>query len=148
MSLPTDQMNKPRTWQAVLFSETGVLILLALLRLAPLLLTNGQSGWHRDELDMLDNARYLSWAYVSYPPVAPFIARIALTLFGPSMVGVRLFSTLAHAVAMVLTGLMARELGAGAGRRSPRPLRQRSRPMRSWEGLSFTTPPVTICGGC
>lgn len=104
-------MVKPRTWQAILFSETGVLILLALVRFGSLLLTNGQSGWHRDELDMLDNARYLDWGYVSYPPVAPFIAQVALTLFGPSMVGVRLFSTLAQAVAMVLAGLMARELG-------------------------------------
>ncbi len=36
---------------------------------------------------------------------------MALTLFGPSLVGVRLFATLAQAVAMVLAGLMARELG-------------------------------------
>jgi len=104
-------MNKRRTWQAILFSDTGILILLGLLRSVPLLLTNGQSGWHRDELDTLDNARYLAWGYVAYPPLAPFIARVALTLFGPSLVGVRLFSTLAHAVAMVLAGLMARELG-------------------------------------
>jgi hypothetical protein len=104
-------MSKTPTWRTILFSETGILILLALVRLGTLLLTNGQSGWHRDELDMLENARHLDWAYVSYPPVAPFIARVALTLFGPSMAGVRLFSTLALAIAMVLTGLMARELG-------------------------------------
>jgi 4-amino-4-deoxy-L-arabinose transferase-like glycosyltransferase len=104
-------MNKLRTWQTIALSDTGILILLALLRFAPLLLTNGQSGWHRDELDTLDNARYLAWGYVAYPPVAPFIARVALTLFGPSLVGVRLFSTLAQASAMVLAGLMARELG-------------------------------------
>jgi 4-amino-4-deoxy-L-arabinose transferase-like glycosyltransferase len=106
-------MNKSRTWQTIVFSDTGILILLALLRLAPLLLTNGQTGWHRDELDTLDNARYLAWGYVAYPPVAPFIARVALTLFGPSLVGVRLFSTLAQAAAMLLAGLMARELGGG-----------------------------------
>lgn len=104
-------MNKQRTWQVIVFSDTGILILLGLLRFVPLLLTNGQSGWHRDELDTLDNARYLAWGYVAYPPLAPFIARVALTLFGPSLVGVRLFATLAQAVAMVLAGLMARELG-------------------------------------
>ena len=74
-------------------------------------LTNSQYGWHRDELDMLDSARYLDWGYVAYPPVAAFITRVALTLFGPSLVGVRLFPSLAQAVVMVLAGLMARELG-------------------------------------
>jgi hypothetical protein len=64
-------------------------------------------------LDILDNARYLDWAYVSYPPVAPFLARVALTLFGPSLIGVRLFPALAAAVAVLLTGLMAREFGGG-----------------------------------
>ena len=104
-------MGKQRTWQSIIFSDLGILILLGLLRMLPLLLTNGQSGWHRDELDTLDNARYLAWGYVSYPPLTPFIARVALTLFGTSMIGVRFFSTLAQAIAMVLTGLMARELG-------------------------------------
>ena len=104
-------MQKPRTWQSVLFSDTGILILLSLARFIPLFITNGQSGWHRDELDMLDNARYLDWGFVSYPPVAALIARLALTLFGPSLTGVRFFSTLAMAIAMLLAGLMAREFG-------------------------------------
>ena len=104
-------MKTLRTWRAVVFSDTGILVLLALARFVTLLLTNGQSGWHRDELDALDNARYLDWGYVAYPPVTPLIARVALTLFGPSLLGVRFFSTLAHAIALVLCGLMARELG-------------------------------------
>lgn len=39
------------------------------------------------------------------------IARVALSLFGPSLIGVQLFPGLARAVAIILTGLMARELG-------------------------------------
>jgi 4-amino-4-deoxy-L-arabinose transferase-like glycosyltransferase len=104
-------MKKSRPWSAIVFSDEGILILLALARLVTLLMTNGQSGWHRDELDTLDNARYLDWGYVAYPPLTPFIARVALVLFGPSLIGVRLFSTLAHAIALLLGGLMARELG-------------------------------------
>jgi 4-amino-4-deoxy-L-arabinose transferase-like glycosyltransferase len=104
-------MKRLRTWRAVVFSDTGILVLLGLARFVTLLLTNGQSGWHRDELDTLDNARYLDWGYVAYPPVTPLIARVALSLFGPSLLGVRFFSTLAHAIALVLCGLMARELG-------------------------------------
>jgi 4-amino-4-deoxy-L-arabinose transferase-like glycosyltransferase len=104
-------MGKSRTWQAIVFSDLGVLILLALLRFVSLLLTNGQSGWHRDELDTLDNARHLAWGFVAYPPLAPFVARVALSIFGPSIPGVRLFSTLAQALSMILAGLMVRDLG-------------------------------------
>ena len=104
-------MKKLRDLKAFVFSDLGILILLALARCITLLLSNGQCGWHRDELDTIDNARYLAWGYVAYPPFAPFVARVALTLFGPSMIGVLLFSTLAQAMAMILAGLMVREMG-------------------------------------
>ncbi len=104
-------MEKARTWRAVVLSDLGILILLALALLVLHTLTNGQYGFHRDELATLDDARYLAWGYVAYPPVTPFIARVALELFGPSLVGVRFFCALAMSVALVLTGLMARELG-------------------------------------
>lgn len=93
------------------FSDVSVLILLALARLLLHSVTNFQYGFHRDELAVLDDARYLTWGYVAYPPVTPLIARFALELFGTSLVGFRIFSALAQSVAMVLTGLMARELG-------------------------------------
>ncbi len=88
-----------------------MLILLALARLLVHTLTNGQYGFHRDELATLDDARYLAWGYVAYPPVTPFIARVARELFGASQVGVRFFSALAQSIAMLLAGLMAHELG-------------------------------------
>ena len=88
-----------------------VLILVAVTRLALHLLTNSQYGFHRDELATLDDARSLAWGYVAYPPLTPFLARVELTMFGPSLVGVRLLSAAAQCVAMVVTGLMARELG-------------------------------------
>src|SRR5512143_3448321 len=93
------------------FTDIGILILLALAKLVLHALVNNQYGWHRDELDMLDSARYLDWGYVAYPPVTAFITRVALMLFGPSLVGVRLFPALAQAGVMLLAGLMARELG-------------------------------------
>jgi hypothetical protein len=74
-------------------------------------LTNGAYGFHRDELQVLDDARHLDWGFVAYPPLTPFLERIALELFGVSLVGLRLFSVLAQAAAVVLTGLIARALG-------------------------------------
>lgn len=47
-------------------SNTGLLIVLAVLRLLVHVLTNGQYGWHRDELAVLDDAQFLAWGYVAY----------------------------------------------------------------------------------
>jgi 4-amino-4-deoxy-L-arabinose transferase-like glycosyltransferase len=93
------------------FNDFGVLVLLALGRLLVHTLTNGQYGFHRDELAALDDARQLAWGYVAYPPVTPFIAHLARELFGASLVGVRFFSALAQSIATLLAGLMAHELG-------------------------------------
>lgn len=68
-------------------------------------------GFHRDELATLDDARHLAWGYVAYPPVTPFFARLSLIFFGTSLAGFRFFASLANAVALVLVGLMARDLG-------------------------------------
>jgi len=95
----------------IIATDTGILILSALSVVALHTATNGQYGFHRDELATLDDARFLAWGYVVYPPVTPFIARVALTLFGPSMIGLRFFGAVAAGIAMVLTGLMAREIG-------------------------------------
>jgi hypothetical protein len=91
------------------------LIYLALATVIAQILTGGPYGFHRDELATLDDARHLAWGYVAYPPITPFFARLSLTLFGTSLSGFRFFAALAQAVAVVLTGLMARELGGGRG---------------------------------
>jgi hypothetical protein len=77
------------------------------------LLTNHRYGIHRDELQFLSDAKHLAWGYVSYPPLTPFIERISLGIFGLSLVGLRLFSVIAQFLVMVVTGLMAYELGGG-----------------------------------
>ena len=75
--------------------------------------TGGRYGFHRDELATLDDARRLAWGYVAYPPITPFFGRLSLLLFGTSLAGFRFFAALAEAVAVVLTGLMARAMGGG-----------------------------------
>ena len=75
--------------------------------------TNGRYGFHRDELQFLSDARHLDWGFVSYPPFTPFIQHIGLSLFGMSLIGLRMFSVIAQAVVIVVSGLMARDLGGG-----------------------------------
>src|SRR5262249_11378666 len=68
-------------------------------------------GFHRDELQTLDDARHLDWGFVAYPPLTPLIGRLELILFGTSLIGFRVFSALAVSASMVPAGLMARQLG-------------------------------------
>ena len=94
-------------------SDLGVLLLIAAARVSVHLVTNGQYGFHRDELQTLDDARHLDWGFVVYPPITPLIGRLELILFGTSLAGFRLFAAVAVSLVMVLAGLMARDLGGG-----------------------------------
>ena len=93
--------------------ELRLLLALALARLLLHLLTNGQYGFHRDELAVLDDSRQLAWGYVAYPPLVPFLAHASMQLFGDSLAAFRAPSTLAQALATLFAGLIARELGGG-----------------------------------
>ena len=90
-----------------LLSVSAIAAAIALLHLV----TDSRYGFHRDELQFLTDARHLDWGFVAYPPMTPFLERILLSLFGISLVGLRLFSVLAQSAIVVLTGLMARDLG-------------------------------------
>jgi hypothetical protein len=85
----------------------GIAVVVAVIHL----LTNGRYGFHRDEFQFLSDARHLAWGFVAYPPFTPFVERVGLEIFGVSMVGLRLFSVIAQALAIVVTGLMTWELG-------------------------------------
>ncbi|MGC2162143.1 MAG: glycosyltransferase family 39 protein [Silvibacterium sp.] len=94
-------------------SDTAILLAIAAFVALVHLLTNNRYGFHRDELQFLSDALHLDWGFVAYPPLTPFLQRIGLDLFGVSLVGLRLFSVIAQAAAIVVTGLMARDLGGG-----------------------------------
>ncbi|RPI93668.1 MAG: phospholipid carrier-dependent glycosyltransferase [Chloroflexi bacterium] len=99
--------------KAKIFSNDAVVLWLLGLALFLLhMFTNHQYGFHQDEMVILDNANNLAWGYIEYPPLTPFLARIELALFGLSLVSARTFAALAFSLALVLTGLMARQLGA------------------------------------
>lgn len=77
------------------------------------LLTDNRYGFHRDELQFLSDARHLDWGFVAFPPFTPFVERVSLGIFGISIVGLRLFSVIAQAILIFVSGLIARELGGG-----------------------------------
>ena len=101
------------------------------------LLTNHNYGWHRDELQVLSDARHLDWGFVPYPPLTPFVERVGMAIFGVSMTGLRLFSVIAQALAIVFTGLMARELGGGRLAQATAALAVALSPLPLFEGTEF-----------
>jgi 4-amino-4-deoxy-L-arabinose transferase-like glycosyltransferase len=101
------------------------------------LLTNNRYGFHRDELQFLSDARHLDWGFVAYPPLTPFLERIGLGIFGVSLVGLRLFSVIAQALAILVTGLMARELGGGRLAQAAAALAVALSPLPLFQGTEF-----------
>src|ERR1700685_3904378 len=97
------------------------------------LLTNNRYGFHRDELQVLSDALHLDWGFVPYPPVTPFLERVGLGVFGVSLAGLRIFSVLAQALTLFVTGLMARETGGGGVAQGTR-------------GLVMSVLPFALCG--
>ncbi len=90
----------------------GPVIVAALLLAALLIAFSGRYGYHRDELYFLACGRRLAWGYPDQPPLVPVIARLVSGLAPASLVVLRLPSAVASAVLVLLTGLIARELGA------------------------------------
>ncbi|TFV68258.1 UNVERIFIED_ORG: hypothetical protein E4P37_00810 [Bacillus sp. AZ43] len=78
-----------------------------------LLAVAGRYGYSRDELYFLRAGRELAFGYVDQPPLTPLVARLMDTLVPGSLVALRLPSALASGAVVVLTGLIAREFGAG-----------------------------------
>jgi 4-amino-4-deoxy-L-arabinose transferase-like glycosyltransferase len=78
-----------------------------------LVATSGRYGYHRDELYYLVAGRHLAWGYDDQPPLVPLVARLADAVFPGSVAGPRLVSALAVAATVLLSELIARELGGG-----------------------------------
>jgi hypothetical protein len=72
-------------------------------------------GYFRDEFYYLICGRHLAWGYVDHGPLVAVQARLAETLFGKSLVGLRMFSAIAGGLRVFLTGLLVWGMG---GRRA------------------------------
>jgi 4-amino-4-deoxy-L-arabinose transferase-like glycosyltransferase len=72
-------------------------------------------GYHRDELYFLAAGQHLDWAYADQGPVTPLIARAMSEISVAPLIVLRLPSAVAAGATVLLTGVLARELG-GRGR--------------------------------
>ena len=72
-----------------------------------------QYGYFRDELYYLASTDHLAWGYVEHPPLSIALLALVRGAFGDSLVALRAVPALAGATTVVLTGLVARQLGGG-----------------------------------
>jgi len=100
-------------------------------------MTNGRYGFHRDELQTLSDALHLDWGFVAYPPFTPFVERVSMEIFGMSLIGLRLASVIAQAAVIVVSGLMAYELGGGRLAQFTTALAVALAPLALFEGTEF-----------
>lgn len=75
------------------------------------LYANHQYGFHRDELQFISDSKHLSWGFVTYPPFTPFVAFVSRLLFGESLFSYRIISSLVFSLLLLISGLIARDLG-------------------------------------
>jgi hypothetical protein len=102
---------QPRAWKDILLGDTALLVWMAVALVFLHCLVNNRYGFHRDELNFIEDGRHLAWGYIDCQPFTPFVAHIAETLFGTSLVGIRFFPAVSQGVVLILTGLMVRRMG-------------------------------------
>jgi hypothetical protein len=94
---------------------TAILLGLAALPiLIALVATNDSYGYFADEFYYLACSEHLAWGYVDHPPLSIALLALIRAILGDALWALHLLPALAVAGSVLLTGLMARRLGAGA----------------------------------
>ena len=88
---------------------------LAAALVALLIAFSGRYGYHRDELYFLLTGDHLAWGYPDQPPLIPALARLIDGIAPNSLVALRIPAALGAGGVVLLTGLIARELGGSRG---------------------------------
>ena len=91
-----------------------IVLAFAFIKLAIHLYASGGYHLFRDELYFIACGRHLDWGYVDHPPLVALYAWIGDHL-GGSLRGFRLLATIAGALRIVFTGVLAARLGGGRG---------------------------------
>jgi 4-amino-4-deoxy-L-arabinose transferase-like glycosyltransferase len=103
-------MARLRSW---LTRGLAVVLVIAVAKLLLHVGTASRYGYFGDELYFMACGEHLDWGYVDQPPLVALVAWLVRHTLGTSLLAVRLPSALAGAALVLLTGLLAREMGGG-----------------------------------
>ena len=105
--------------------------LLAAVKLVVSLAFGNRYGWHGDELYFIAASRHLDFGYVDFPPIVPLVAGADQAIAPGSLVALRAAAALGGAAVLVLSALIAGELGATSR-------------AQAWAALALLLSPVFI----
>src|SRR5512143_1449053 len=103
-------MARTKAWLA---GGLGVVVAITTAKLLLHLATASRYGYFGDELYFLACGEHLDWGYVDQPPLVGLVAWVVRHTLGTSLLAIRSVSAVAGAALVLLTGLLARELGGG-----------------------------------
>jgi 4-amino-4-deoxy-L-arabinose transferase-like glycosyltransferase len=94
------------------FTSAGAIVCaIAACKLLVYFYTGRHYGHFVDELYYLACSRHLDWGYVDQPPLIAVLTWLVRSVLGQSLAAIRLLPALAGVAEVVLTALIARELG-------------------------------------
>jgi Dolichyl-phosphate-mannose-protein mannosyltransferase len=108
LDLAKQQRSERLKW-GFLFGGAAVVVLVVHLA------TNGNLGFHTDELYYIDCGRHPAFGYVDFPPIVPLLAGLETGLLGATPWALRMLPTLFGAFMVVLSGVYVRRLGGSLG---------------------------------
>src|SRR6266702_4133253 len=97
--------------QSFLADGMLVVLFLALANFLLHLYFNNRYGYFRDEFDYMACGDHLAWGYVDQPPLIPFLTKLSRLVLGDSLRSIRMIPAVATSAAIILTAMIARELG-------------------------------------
>jgi 4-amino-4-deoxy-L-arabinose transferase-like glycosyltransferase len=106
-------IGRPEQSSARPLIATRTLAAFALTTLILHLVIAGRYGWFRDELYYIDAGKHLSGGYVDFPMMVALLADLQRAVFGTSLTALHVLPPVAGACIIILTALMAREMGGG-----------------------------------
>jgi 4-amino-4-deoxy-L-arabinose transferase-like glycosyltransferase len=92
-------------------SAGAIVFAIAACKLLLYFFTGRHYGYFVDELYYLACSRHLDWGYVDQPPLIAVVVWLWRSVLGQSLAAIRLLPALAGVAEVLLTALMARELG-------------------------------------
>ena len=104
----------PRSRARAIPAWLAITLAIAAVKLLVHVALAGRYGYFRDELYFLACGEHLDWGYVDHAPLVGLYAKLGRELFGESLAGIRFLPAVAGALKVVMTGLIARELGGRA----------------------------------
>jgi len=105
-SKPSERAAETRPGDWALLGGVSFLIFLAHM------LVSGRYGYFVDELYYLACSHHLAWGYVDQPPLIAVITWLERVILGDSLPALRFLPAVAAGLRVLLTGLIARQLGA------------------------------------